>query len=470
MRKRLPQLTVLLLVLLFMQGCAGETRTSPLRVAIPDSDHVQNLTTNYYVNWLEQRTGLALEFVTIRQSSGEEYLDALFASDAEVDAVLFGDGFTVPEKALRPYAEAGELALREDGTCFYPNCGDGPRRGPGQILWINCDWLETLGLAIPRTTEELRAVLKAFRDGDPNGNGVADEIPLAGAADGYAYSPAELLLNAYVYNDPYHARFAPNGAARETVAESDAFREGLAFCASLYREGLLDAGTYSRTLPQLSELVNSPEDMVGAFTTDSISAVIYQGNPEVMARYMHAAPLTGPYGVRNALYAERAPSVGAIVPARSTRKDDARRLLDTMLSPEASLIARYGEQGVDWEFSDGSDVSVYGGASTIVTKNYIWNTTQNKHLAGIGPMNVPEEYLEGVTWNGVNSDAEYIDARARASCRAFLPPIKALPARDEELSAVIDGYVRDFITGERDVGSDAEWNEYVSALDALSQR
>ncbi|MBQ9458574.1 MAG: extracellular solute-binding protein [Oscillospiraceae bacterium] len=460
-------LILLLIWLLFTEGCAPAARGAPLRVAIPESGHVQNPDTNYYVNWLEERTGLELEFVTVRQRGGEEYLDALLASDADVDAVLFGDGFTISEEALRRFAEAGELAVRDDGTFYYANYGDSVCNGPGQVLWINCEWLGALGLSIPRTTEELRAVLSAFQTRDPNGNGVADEIPLAGAADDYAYLPTELLLDAYVYNDPYHSRLISSGAGRETVAAEDAFREGLSFCAALYRDGLLDARVYERSLSQLAELVNSPEALVGAFTTDSISKVIYQGNPEIMARYMHVAPLKGPRGVQNALYVEREPSVGAIIPARSTRQDDARRLLDTMLSSEASLIARYGEQGVDWEFSDGSDVSIYGGASTIVTKNYIWNTPQNKHLNGIGPMRVREEYLEGVTWNGVNSDAEYIDARARTSYRPYLPETNAFAARNEAVSAYVDGYVRDFITGEREIGSDAEWNEYVSGLAAL---
>ena len=34
---------------------------------------------------------------------------------------------------------------------------------------------------MPTTTEEFRAVLKAFVEGDPNGNGKADEIGLTGA-------------------------------------------------------------------------------------------------------------------------------------------------------------------------------------------------------------------------------------------------------------------------------------------------
>lgn len=44
---------------------------------------------------------------------------------------------------------------------------------------INKTWLDALDLDVPTTPNELLAVLRAFRDGDPNGNGAADEVPYA---------------------------------------------------------------------------------------------------------------------------------------------------------------------------------------------------------------------------------------------------------------------------------------------------
>ena len=42
---------------------------------------------------------------------------------------------------------------------------------------IRKDWLDKLGLEMPETMDEWYDVLKAFKEGDPNGNGQADEIP-----------------------------------------------------------------------------------------------------------------------------------------------------------------------------------------------------------------------------------------------------------------------------------------------------
>ena len=458
------RISVLILIMCILAGgCGVESQPPVLRVAVPFSDYVQDPSTNYYVKWLEEKTGLELDITVVRQTGVTGYLDALFSSDADIDVIMFGGDFTITEEGLKAYADSGDIATI-DGRMYYENYGSRVPARAGQILWINQEWLTKLGLAAPRTTDELRAVLKAFKEQDPNGNGKADEIPLIGAADDYFYMPVELILNSFVSCDPYHSYFDPEKQEKVCVAETDEFREGLKFCAELFDDGLIDGSCFTRHLNSLSEMVNSPSDMVGAFCTDSISDVIYQGNPEIMARFVHVSPLEGPDGTRNALYYSEEPTVGAVITGRSTRKEQAVLLMETMLGEEASLIARYGEEGKDWSFSDGRDVSIYGTVSTIATKNYIWNTSQNKNLNGIGPMHVPERYLAGVTWNGVNSDAEYIDARAQMSYRVLLPAEPVLHAPVSALSDYVDRAIENFVTRETDPEDDIEWESYLEGL------
>ena len=45
---------------------------------------------------------------------------------------------------------------------------------------IRQDWLDQLGLTMPKTQDEYVKVLEAFRDKDPNGNGQKDELPTGG--------------------------------------------------------------------------------------------------------------------------------------------------------------------------------------------------------------------------------------------------------------------------------------------------
>lgn len=466
-RKQIPVLTgiisILCLFALCMNGCTSKESREKLSVAIPESAHVQDPKNNYYIKWLEEQTGYDLDIMIIRQSDGVRFLDALFSSDADIDIVMFGENFKITQEELSKYVSSGDIYVNDDRT-YYENTGSSKSSGPGQILWINYNWLKTLSLPIPENTEELKAVLKAFKEMDPNGNGISDEIPMAGSYEEYSFSPVEILLNSFIYNDPYHSRYGINEEADILYAATDEFRAGIEYCHELYEGGLLDDSIWDGNTKQFTEVCNSDRDIVGALTTSSISDVIYQGNPEILARYIHVPPLKGPNGEKNALYIQKDPEIGAIITERSNKKEQAERLLSLMMTPEASLIARYGEEGKDWIYSDGSDVSVYGGVSTITTVNYIWNTSQNKHLNGIGPMNVPEEYLEGVTWNGVNSDFEYINGRAYMSYEDLLPKIDAFHPYDDRLSGYIDAAMEDFIRGKKDIWSDEEWKRYLEGL------
>ena len=452
-------LICLILLCILSAGCGTSPQPAVLHVAIPYSDKVQDPDTNYYISYLEEKTGLSLDITLIRQELSEEYLDALFASDADIDIVLFGEDFLLSEEALSKYERSGDV------YASYMNTGSGIKNGAGQILWINQEWLSKLGLPIPVTTDEFMTVLKAFSENDLNGNGLPDEIALAGCCDDPASYPVEFLLNSFIYNDPYHSRYGINEDSDKLMAAGDTFRDGLIFCNTLYEEGLLDKRIYICDHHGFCELVNSPLPLVGAFTTGSISDVIYQANPEILARYMHVTPLIGPGGECHALYKDQEPSIGAVITGRSRKKNEASLLLGTMLSEEASLIARFGEKGVDWDFSDGADVSIYGSAATIVTHNYIWNTVQNKHLNGIGPMDLPEKYVAGVTWNGINSDAEYIDGRAQMSYKDYLPSVNNFHEYDPALSEYINEYIKAFVRGDKDIRSDEEWNTYLKGLE-----
>ena len=66
----------------------------------------------------------------------------------------------------------------------FPSYQDAYADRPQFMWFINMPWLEKLGLDIPKTTDELYAVLKAFKERDPNGNNKPDEIPLI-SSNGY---------------------------------------------------------------------------------------------------------------------------------------------------------------------------------------------------------------------------------------------------------------------------------------------
>lgn len=74
-------------------------------------------------------------------------------------------------------------------------------------MWIYKPWLEKLNLSEPKTLDEFYNVLKAFKEKDPNGNGLADEIPFIGATSGgenwfcdfIAQRSNQLIFKAIIY-------------------------------------------------------------------------------------------------------------------------------------------------------------------------------------------------------------------------------------------------------------------------------
>ena len=464
-RKICKLLTIVLVIsLLYIPGCGFGSQPEILHVAIPFSDNIPDIDTNYYINYLEEKTGLEIVVSLVKIESCDEYLEMLFDSRAEIDVVLFGGNFVPSDGVLEEYASRGDIYL-PDGEFKYVSEGWDTPAGAGTVLWISKEWLVYLGMPIPGTTEELESVLEAFKTGDPNGNGIHDEIPLAGSTDEYDLDPVEFLMGSFTVNDPYRSRMSADG---KRIWAEPAYREGLEYCNGLYEKGLLDNGLSECSYAQLCEMVNRPVPVVGAFTSSSIGEVIYSGNPEVMARYVHVPPLKGPDGTVSAMLPENKTKIGAVILSRSEKKEEAQLLLDTMMTEEASLIARFGEPGVDWEYSDGKDISIYMIPSTIITRNYIRDVVQNKNLNGVGPMAVPEKYIYGVTWNGVNSDSEYVDARAQmAYMDYFVQEEGSLPQRNEELSEYLDGYMIMFVTGEKDITDDRVWNEYVSGAERI---
>ena len=130
-----------------------------------------------------------------------------------------------------------------DGNIYYlPYTPDGKY---GRAYWIRTDWLEKLGLDVPQTVEEYENVLRAFKEQDPNGNGMADEIPY------FARQWEELIRLVTLWggrssgSDTYHDFYIDNGEIKHPYAEVG-YREGIKNLARWYEEGLIDPEVFTR--------------------------------------------------------------------------------------------------------------------------------------------------------------------------------------------------------------------------------
>lgn len=131
-------------------------------------------------------------------------------------------------------------------------------------MFINKDWLDKLQLEVPKTTEELRHVLKEFKEKDPNGNGIADELPwsflygnnISGEMDIYgSFGLIETAEHMVVENGK--VIYAPMDERN---------KEAVKFLHQLYLDGTIDPESFVQNNAQYTAKVKTSPSIVGMFS------------------------------------------------------------------------------------------------------------------------------------------------------------------------------------------------------------
>ena len=266
--KRILQLAGLLIsAVLLLSGCSrdsGKEMSRPSASLTALQYEIDNIAVDFNRLWffrqIEQQTGVHVDFTEIKDSEWSSSVSLAFAKGKMPDMILRGsldvEEYGVTRHLLVPldeYMARGFLpnyASRMDhaGLREQMTASDGHIYQLGFLIsqdvntnghfFINGKWLDRLGLHVPETVDELTEVLRRFRNEDPNGNGIRDEIPLEFTFDDNTtgiynlFSFFGLPLNEdYVYVDEAgKVHFAP---------EEDAFFETLSWLRQLYAEELL---------------------------------------------------------------------------------------------------------------------------------------------------------------------------------------------------------------------------------------
>ncbi len=130
-----------------------------------------------------------------------------------------------------------------DGNLYYiPYLPDGEF---GRGYFIRQDWLDALGLEQPQDVAELKTVLEAFRDDDPNGNGKKDEVPY------FVRDWEELIRLVTLWDgrstgsDTYHDFMVEDGKITHPYI-GEGYKTGMSNIAQWYAEGLIDPEAFTR--------------------------------------------------------------------------------------------------------------------------------------------------------------------------------------------------------------------------------
>lgn len=248
--------------------------------------------------------------------------------------------------------------INECFHCSYPN-----------KMWMNSAWLEKLGLETPTTTEEFKAVLEAFRDNDPNGNGVADEVPLSGSTEEYGVRVIPFLMNGFVYNDDRTYLMVNDGKV-ETAATTNEWKEGLAYIKSLVDEGLIDPGAFTQNAEALKMIGdNASAELLGASAGMHPAIFVTTGSDSPYGSHYDAIPpLKGPYSNYASYNYPVTPGATFVLTNKASPEVQvaAVKLLDSMFTQEGQLRAHFGEEGVDWRRPAEGDVALGEGVEPLM--------------------------------------------------------------------------------------------------------
>lgn len=399
------------------------------------------------------------------------------------------------QKALDSNQTLMEMATAPDGHIYaMPQWADCYHCSYPDKLWINSAWLKKLGLQLPKTTEDLRKVLQAFKTQDPNGNGKADEVPMT--TDVQDSSLIAYLMGAFAYdpvgaNNGVRSLLTLDGGKVVTPVDDPAFREGLKYIRSLYADGLIDPASFTQNAEALQAIGNDPKAvLIGS------SPVLWPGifvqlgsNDGRDKQYDAVPPLTGPDG-KNYSGLNRPTSTGYTFMLTNKSSKEAQvaavKMLDYIYTDEGQLRIWGGPEGVGWDKPAAGDIALDENAKPMykprpgdkVPPNTAWGALAqyNNTLAFRNAQVVPKDiYTEAglerrlfeatKMYEGHEDKAQYFPV-----AQVWVDP--SASAEIATLKTNLDSYVTQgqlaFITGKKNI--DTEWDAWVQGLDGVGMK
>lgn len=358
-------------------------------------------------------------------------------------------------------------------------------------LWMNTTWLDALGLEQPTTTEELREVLRAFKNDDPNGNGVADEVALSGSA---SEPVINYFMNAFAYA-PYGSPSSPppmvlDGDKVAISATSDGWRAGLQYIASLADEGLIDSAAFTQNGEALRALGdNADAEILGSAAVLHPYEIVTADSPDGRDTHYDAVPpVKGPDGTQFATFRSPVSPLGMFALTNKSTEEEriqAIKVIDYLVTDEGDMLGAMGPEGEAWVPAVEGDVALdpelepsFKPLTYDETSNAAWRS-MGQYWDSLEYRNsqvVPEDVYspDGYERRLLNATREYEPFAPDES--VVFPSEKLWPDPDTsaevaELQTNIATYITqaqaEFVTGQRDVNDDAIWQSYIDDLNGL---
>ena len=446
-------------------------------------------TQNTWLQELEERTNVIIDWNVVSSSEWSEvrslmllsgdlpdiFLGHMTIEDGQVMANLhqFMELSGLIENYMPNYQAAMAAVPELRAITTYPDGGiysfahvlPGRPVALGQPV-INTVWLNNLGLAAPTSLDELANVLRAFRDNDPNGNGVNDEIP-------YTFS-GDIDRNWFVMFGISDI----NGTDMHMVngvpyywPASDNYREAIRWLHSIWSEGgIFDPVGFTQDASAANnKRANDEIPLVGfmfAWSNNALTAHwAYQ--------YEIIAPIASPIGrfaegdFNGILALERN---SAHITTGASHPEVAARWLDQFYDPEATIQNFWGAFNTVITPHEDGTFSLNNPPEGVSADAWYWDQS----LRDFGPGYVPPGFNERLIFNPAEGDGRKLADSQLAEPYVIQDnfPRVIFTVEENEQLAIIGAELSSHVEEMRarwitQGGIDEEWDQYIAHLQTI---
>ncbi len=345
-------------------------------------------------------------------------------------------------------------SVEELGILQYPN-----------FLYINKTWLDTLGLPMPTTIEEYREALEAFKTGDPNGNGKADEIPLSFRTDSFCANPWDLVAALGGQPENNDHRIVRDGKV-EFTANTEEYKAGVSALADWHADGLIDPESFSHDDVAYLAKGKSETPVLGSFFWWELKEMVGDDRVE---DYAMLGILEGVDGKLASVTNNQEINRGAMAITRANQYPAATmRWADRLFEPVMSAQTNWGP--IDVTLQEGAN----GILEQIPAEAGVSEGERRQLVAPGGPKIIQEKDFETVVAPEPRAEERQdlvAEHYAPFAANDAYPPVLL---SNEELDQIsfpqtdITALVKEkFASWIANGTIDAEWDGYVSQLDSM---
>lgn len=226
---------------------------------------------------------------------------------------------------------------------------------PSDLLFIRQDWLDKLGLPVPKTIEDIKKVAIAFTNNDPDGNGKKDTY---GLTSGAGLGNFRFIFSAFGTSTPGDYMMKDGKLAYTSIMPE--MQKALEFLHELQSAGALDPEILANKAIQHRE--KAYKGQAGMLYThwsdmykDENMAQILAVNPN--AKWTAIETITGPGGTYMGTYdvtnTPMRTGLSKSLEKNPEKLDKALELLDYVTDGKGAQLVLYGIEGVHHKMENG---------------------------------------------------------------------------------------------------------------------